>query len=347
MNELILLIASLFGNHFNIHLVLMKTLHGIAVQKVERLENASITYSSETTELSICWKISESRSVCEVVNMKHATVQQEGSTNMQILLNNELIFILKLDDENERRQWMNLFLCDGICTKIEDTPKSRGKTLRRIQSVRKTEDMKEKIKLVYSKEPRFFPRLVRFSGFRNQVTSTWVDPRASSLNKDSCFILDDGKENLFYWRGKNSNMFVREECQIIISLIKERSKTYEVIQLEQGEENSSFWKLLGGKSKPADLNFEANAHQFIKMNIESEIYEIVKEKAEIENLLNGGSCIALDTGFEIIYIDGNESESSALLNTIAKYKEENNRSSWHSRPASSKDKMILHYANKK
>lgn len=317
----------------------MSSLFEATYQRIETFTNTEIRWDAERWILSLERTLSESRKSIETISMKHALIKLENEKDIWIYLDGELSLILKLKEETIAKSWMTMFIDNGVLLKPEDRTIDKRKRLTRITSIRKTEEMIQKVRPKSSiREVQQYPRLLRFSGFRNQVTSTWADPKVKSLNKNDCFILDDGKEYLYYWRGKSANMFVRDECQNIFVMLKERSSSYNVFSIEQGEEHAMFWELLGGKDTVKDEveDVATLSHDWIEIDVETNSYQ----KCEPKIAPN----VFLDTGFECCYIAGEEDPQ--VKSIIEQYKVDNQRRAFIVRNVSMKDKIIAHYMNK-
>lgn len=189
-----------------------------------------------------------------------------------------------------------------------------------------------------------YPRLIRISGTRNNVNASLIEPLASKLNKFDCFILDDGIENLYIWRGKSSNMFVKEECNNISHFIKDDCKGIKIIQIEQGEEDSQFWSLLGGKDAISDQQDPPLSKPvFFKLS-ENEPYEYITDKN-----LNLDDYYGLDNGYEILVVcRSNESVNLDLVKkSIDKYQTDNSYClSKKVRACTLKEKVFVHFFEK-
>ncbi|BFZ02567.1 hypothetical protein BsWGS_05606 [Bradybaena similaris] len=77
-----------------------------------------------------------------------------------------------------------------------------------------------------------------------------VLPRAASLNSNDAFIIESETE-VYLWYGKGASS---EECKLAKRLLQylcpDRDES-EIMEVNEGEETRTFWKLLGGKENYA------------------------------------------------------------------------------------------------
>ena len=76
-----------------------------------------------------------------------------------------------------------------------------------------------------------------------------AEPNWEQLTSSSVFILDYGLE-IFQWNGRHSGLQHRLKARLITARINknERKARAIVIEMDEGQETTRFWELLGGKS---------------------------------------------------------------------------------------------------
>ncbi|KAL5719708.1 Villin-2 [Ranunculus cassubicifolius] len=142
--------------------------------------------------------------------------------------------------------------------------------------------------------------LIRITGTSLHDSKTvQVDPVATSLNSNDCFLLQSGS-SVFTWHGGQSTI----EQQQLAAKVAELLKPGVALKLaKEGTENSSFWFALGGKqgytSKKETQDFTRDAHLYTfsfnkrgKFEV-SEIYNFSQDDLLTEDML------ILDTQAEV------------------------------------------------
>lgn len=91
---------------------------------------------------------------------------------------------------------------------------------------------------------QYRPRLLRVSGFGNNVHSSEVPLHFKSLNFKDVFVLDAGT-TIINWRGKDASAFEKFHAAALCEKIQgERHCKIEVIDVEQGDRNPEFIKYI-------------------------------------------------------------------------------------------------------
>lgn len=221
--------------------------------------------------------------------------------------------------------------------------------------------------------PTSTPRLVRVHGARNNIHASLVPRAASSLNKNDCFILDNGTGTIFTWKGKTANMFAKAECSDVANVISQA--TYagkaQILVVEQTLEPQAFWdSLVSGRGDIADSDSTGvtSIVHFYKIPFDANVYEspdstpssalgrfvhVEEGKGQMRpSLLTTTPISALDTGFEIIICDDTKGlnepiPEEILIDVGRRYKRDANRPPevriTVSRGASSRQALLAHY----
>lgn len=94
-------------------------------------------------------------------------------------------------------------------------------------------------------QPRLFH--VKGTGAQN-VRVIQVPIKVSSLNDGDVFVVDAGLE-LFQWNGKTAGVWEkRKGGEVTRDINNERNGKAKIYVLDSGDDNATFWKLLGGKA---------------------------------------------------------------------------------------------------
>ncbi|XP_031552227.1 supervillin-like isoform X2 [Actinia tenebrosa] len=138
-------------------------------------------------------------------------------------------------------------------------------------ALRKTAKNVEGISTELKEFGGFLPvMLLQIKGHRHLQTRL-VEPSAKSLNSGDAFVLVTEK-NVYVWLGKGANIMKKAKAaEVSTIIVKQRdlgTNTKTSHMIEEGKEeagSTSFWKLLGGKSKiasarqvPTDEEYEKN-----------------------------------------------------------------------------------------
>jgi len=93
---------------------------------------------------------------------------------------------------------------------------------------------------------KYHPRLLWLKG-KKRVRVTQVELSHNSLNSGDIFILDAGL-TIFQWNGKSAGVAEKSKAaQIARAIADERNGKPKIIVVEDGHEEESFWKAMGGK----------------------------------------------------------------------------------------------------
>lgn len=221
------------------------------------------------------------------------------------------------------------------------------------------------------------PRLVRVHGARNNIHTSLVPRTASSLNKNDCYILDNGSGTIFTWKGKSANMFAKSECSDVANAISQAtySGKAQIVPVEHTLEPQAFWdSLTSGRGDIADsdttgitsllrffkLPFDADTYINTPENSNNAPYAVIGPFSLAEegkqqmrpSLLTSAPICALDTGFEIIICDDTKNlpepiPEQLLIDVARRYKRDANRPSevriTVTRGASARHPLLTHY----
>jgi len=156
---------------------------------------------------------------------------------------------------------------------------------------------------------KYVPRLLWLKGKKN-IRVREVEKKAGSLNSGDVFILDAGLK-LYQWNGKAAGPFEKNRAaQLTRKFDDERDGKPEVIVMEEGNEDATFWKELGGKGavKSAeeagkDEDWETDTrnilHKFSDESGTLKFDKIAEGNAVKKSLLNTKDGYVLDGGHHI------------------------------------------------
>jgi len=156
------------------------------------------------------------------------------------------------------------------------------------------------------------PRLLQFKGKRH-IRVTEVPLSHKSLNSGDVFLLDAGLK-LFIWQGKQASGLEKNKAVTLGEAIEtEREGKAKVEVFAEGEEDASFWELLGGKGEVAsaaaggsDLEADHDASHLKQLHRLHEdkgkfTFSKVSEGEKFKRSdLDSSDVFILDTGFEVI-----------------------------------------------
>jgi hypothetical protein len=180
-------------------------------------------------------------------------------------------------------------------------------------------------------------------GARNNVHCSLVPRVVQSLNKNDCFILDDGSGSIYTWKGKAANMFAKSECSDVAMAINQawHGGKAKVISIQQGIETPSFWEQLSsgkGEVAEADTTGITSVAKLFKIPLDTangvvgDFVQVEEGRQQIRlSTVADAAAFALDTGFEIIIMDatkeanGESISEQAYVDSARRYKKEKNR----------------------
>ena len=188
------------------------------------------------------------------------------------------------------------------------------------------------------------PRLIRVHGARNNIYCSLVPRVSQSLNKNDCFILDDGTGSLYTWKGKAANMFAKSECTDVAMALNQAyyGGKAKIISIQQGIETPAFWDLFTtgkGEVAEADSTGVTSVARLFKIPVDTanalvgDFFQVEEGRQQIRlSAVSDSPAYALDTGFEIIVIDAAKDTTTAepipeqaFVDSARRYKKERSR----------------------
>jgi hypothetical protein len=165
---------------------------------------------------------------------------------------------------------------------------------------------------------------------------------AASLNKNDCYVLDDGAGTIYVWKGKTANMFAKSECSDVALAINQASYggKSKIVLVQQALEPSTFWDQFStgkGDIAESDTTGVTSLARFFRMAVDTtngatgELTQIEEGRTQFRpSLLSENGVFVLDTGFEIVILDATKDlpeliDEQILIDAARRYKKEKSR----------------------
>jgi gelsolin len=166
------------------------------------------------------------------------------------------------------------------------------------------------------------PRLLHVRKCKKDFRVSEVTLTTDSLDTDDIFILDAGL-TIYKWIGSKSNSFEKFRAASICEEIKnERIGKPVIVELEESNNDETFWKILGGrneiKSRGKSTGTDGATHSKNMFRLSDSSGELLMTTVEYaKSSLSSDDVFIIDAGSEILIWIGNKTTANEKKNSIA------------------------------